>query len=69
MPAKNWKRNRAKNCKQRKLINKSALASKHQCTDTYVRLVLKGKRDHNSELATSIVEDAKKMLEILEQKG
>lgn len=54
--------------KQRKLINKSALASKYQCTDAYVRLVLKGKRDQNSELASSIVEDAKKMLEILEQK-
>lgn len=54
--------------KQRKLINKAALASKYQCTDAYVRLVLKGEREQNSELANKIVEDAKKMLEILEQK-
>lgn len=54
--------------KQRKLINKNALANKHNCTDAYVRLVLKGEREQNSELANKIVEDAKKMLEILEQK-
>lgn len=54
--------------KQRKLINKSALATKHNCTDAYVRLVLKGKREQNTDLANAIVEDAKKMLEILEQK-
>jgi hypothetical protein len=53
---------------QRKLINKSALASKHQCTDAYVRLVLKGEREQNTDIAKAIVEDAKKMLEILEQK-
>jgi len=53
---------------QRKLINKSALASKYQCTDAYVRLVLKGEREQNTDIAKAIVEDAKKMLEILEQK-
>lgn len=55
--------------KQRKLINKTALATKHQCTDAYVRLVLKGEREQDSELAKKIVEDATKMLEILEQKN
>ena len=55
--------------KQRKLINKTALATKHKCTDAYVRLVLKGEREQDSELAKKIVEDAKKMLEILDQKS
>lgn len=55
--------------KQRKLINKSALATKHNCTDAYVRLVLKGEREQNTDLANAIVEDAKKMLEILDQKS
>jgi len=51
---------------QRKMINKSALASKHGCTSTYVRLILKGKRDDKSDKAKEIIEDAKKMLEILQ---
>lgn len=52
---------------QRKKINKTALAMKHDCTDSYVRLVLKGEREQNTEKAIAIVEDAKKMLEILEK--
>lgn len=51
---------------QRKLINKSALASKYNCSGAYIRLVLRGKREDKSELAKAILEDAKKMLEILE---
>lgn len=53
---------------QRKKINKSALADKHNCTDTYVRLVLRGAREENTDLAKAIIEDAKLMLEILEPK-
>lgn len=51
---------------QRKKINKPALASKHNCSEAYVRLVLRGKREDHSELAQKIKSDAKKMLEILE---
>jgi len=53
---------------QRKMINKSALAAKHGCTSTYVRLILKGKRDDKSEKAKEIIDDAQKMLEILDPK-
>lgn len=53
---------------QRKKINKSALADKHNCTDTYIRLVLRGEREENTDLAKAIIEDAKLMLEILEPK-
>jgi len=53
---------------QRKKINKSALADKHNCTDTYIRLVLRGEREENTELAKAIIEDAKSMLKILEPK-
>ena len=53
---------------QRKKINKSALADKHNCTDTYIRLVLRGEREETTDLAKAIIEDAKLMLEILEPK-
>ncbi|MDI1305384.1 MAG: hypothetical protein PSX42_11150 [bacterium] len=51
---------------QRKKINKSALAVKHDCTATYITLVLKGEREDKSELAKAILLDAKNMLEIFE---
>lgn len=51
---------------QRKKINKSALATKHNCAGTYVNLVLKGDRNDNTDLAKAIIADAKQMLEILE---
>lgn len=51
---------------QIKKLNKPAIAEKHNCTDTYVRLVLKNARKDNSDKAKAIIKDAKKMLEILE---
>lgn len=51
---------------QRKNINKSALATKHNCAGTYVTMVLKGERSDNTDLAKAIIADAKKMLEIFE---
>jgi hypothetical protein len=53
---------------QRKKINKSALALKHNCSSAYIRLVLRGEREENTDLAKAIIEDAKLMLEILEPK-
>lgn len=52
---------------QRKKINKAALAQKHNCTGSYIALVLKGERDDNSDLAKAIIADAKQMLDILEK--
>ena len=51
---------------QRKKINKTALATKYNCTDAYVRLILKGEREDKTELAKAIIDDAKKMLQIFE---
>lgn len=51
---------------QRKKINKSALAEKHDCSATYITLVLKGEREKNTDLAKAILKDAKVMLEIFE---
>jgi hypothetical protein len=53
---------------QRKKINKPALAKKHNCSDAYIRLVLKGQREDNSEKAKAIIKDAQDMLKILEPK-
>jgi hypothetical protein len=53
---------------QRKKLNKPALAAKHECSEAYIRLVLRGERDDHSELAKRIIADAKKMLAILEPK-
>lgn len=46
----------------------SALARKYKCSDDYVRRVLKGDRERNTELAQSIVKDAIDMLSIVERK-
>ena len=46
----------------------SALARKYKCSDDYVRKVLKGDRERNTELAQSIVKDAIDMLSIVERK-
>lgn len=45
----------------------SALARKHKCSDDYVRRVLKGNRERNTELAQVIVIDAIDMLSIVER--
>ncbi|WP_418894568.1 hypothetical protein [Limibacterium fermenti] len=46
----------------------AALARKYKCSDDYVRRVLKGDRERNTELAQSIVKDAIDALEIIERK-
>ncbi len=53
---------------QRKKINKTALADKHNCSSAYIRLVLRGEREENTVLAKAIIEDVKSMLQILEPK-
>lgn len=52
---------------QRKKINKTALAEKHGCTSSYIRLILKGEREVKTDKAKAIIEDAAAMLRILEQ--
>jgi hypothetical protein len=44
--------------KQRKKITRPRQATKYNCTDLYVRLVLKGEREDNSDLARAIINDA-----------
>lgn len=51
---------------QVKKINKQALADKHGCSQRYVSLILKGKREANTDLAKAIIKDAKKILNVLE---
>ena len=46
----------------------SAFARKYKCSDDYVRRVLKGERERNTELAQSIVKDAIDTLAIVERK-
>lgn len=45
-----------------------ALARKYGCSDDYVRRVLKGDRERNTELAQCIVKDAIDTLAIVERK-
>ena len=42
-----------------------AIARKHKCSGDYVRRVLKGDRDRNSELSLKILKDAIDMQEII----
>lgn len=42
-----------------------AIARKHRCSGDYVRRVLKGERDRNSELSQKILKDAMDMQEII----
>ncbi|NDW19716.1 hypothetical protein D0T53_12460 [Dysgonomonas sp. 216] len=44
-----------------------ALARKHKCSEDYVRRVLKGDRERNSELSQKILKDAIDWVEILER--
>lgn len=44
-----------------------ALARKYKCSDDYVRRVLKGDRERNSEMARGIMQDAIDMLAIVER--
>lgn len=44
-----------------------SLAHKYKCSENYVRLVLKGLRERNSELSQKIVADATDMLQIIER--
>jgi Mor family transcriptional regulator len=45
----------------------SALARKYKCSDDYVRRILKGDHERNTELAKSIVKDAIDTLSIVER--
>lgn len=45
----------------------AALARKHKCSEDYVRRVLKGDRERNTELSQKILKDAVDMLGILER--
>ncbi|WP_425628827.1 hypothetical protein [Cellulophaga lytica] len=47
-------------------INTESLAIKHNCTSSYVRLVLKGERSANTKKAKAILEDGASIIEILE---
>lgn len=44
-----------------------AIARKHKCSGDYVRRVLKGERERNTDLAQKIVADANDMLQIVER--
>lgn len=48
-------------------LKTAAIARKHRCTTVYVRMVLMGERERNTELAQMIVKDAIDMFEILER--
>ncbi len=53
---------------QIKKINGKLLAEKYDCSPEYVKMVLRGKREHNSDKAKGILADAKAILEIAESK-
>lgn len=44
-----------------------AIARKHKCSGDYVRRVLKGDRERNTELSQKILTDAMDMLAIVER--
>lgn len=48
-------------------IKVSAIARKHRCSVYYVRMILAGDRDRETELAKKIVKDAIDMFAILER--
>jgi len=45
-----------------------AIARKYKCSNTYIRTVLKGERERNTELAQMVMQDAMDMQKILERK-
>ncbi|MFV0311410.1 MAG: hypothetical protein ACK5KN_07145 [Dysgonomonas sp.] len=45
----------------------AAIARKYKCSDDYVRRVLKGDRERNTEMAKGIMKDATDMLAIVER--
>lgn len=49
-------------------IKGKLLAEKYGCSSKYVLLVLRGKRNANTETAKGIIEDARKILGIAESK-
>ncbi|HCO67517.1 MAG TPA: hypothetical protein DIT04_07160 [Dysgonomonas sp.] len=50
-----------------KYLKIAGLARKHKCSEDYVRRVLKGERERNSELSQKILKDAIDMFDILER--
>ena len=46
-------------------LKTGAIARKHRCTTTYVRMILTGERERETDLAKKIVKDATDMFAIL----
>lgn len=55
------------NTEQLRDLKTAAIARKHKCSTEYVRMVLMGERERNTELAQKIVKDAVDMFEILKR--
>jgi len=51
---------------QIKKINGKLLADKYECSAEYVKMVLRGKREANTDTAKGIIADAKAILNIAE---
>lgn len=50
-----------------KKIKVGSLARKYEITESYVRMILKGERERNTELSQKVLKDANDMLEIVER--
>jgi len=51
---------------QIKLLKPKVIAEKYDCTPEYVVLILRGKRLANTDTAKGIIEDAKRIIEVIE---
>lgn len=54
------------NTEERKKIKTNALAEKHGVRAAYVRMLFKGDRPVNTKKAKAIIDDAKKLLTIID---
>ena len=50
-----------------KMVKTSALASKHECSDVYVRCVLTGTRAAKTTLARNLLKDANEIVAIYQR--
>ena len=50
-----------------KMVKTSALASKHECSDVYVRCVLSGTRAAKTALAQKLLKDANEIVAIYQR--
>lgn len=48
-------------------LKTSSISRKHNCSTEYVRLVLTGERERNSELAQKIIKDATDIINVLKR--